>query len=74
MEDRVLRQLLDRMSGHQEEAFRELRKINPGVRVILASGYSEEDVDSRFIGRGLAGCLQKPYTLAKLRSLFSDLL
>jgi PAS domain S-box-containing protein len=57
-----------------EEAYRELRKINPDVRVILASGYSEIDVASRFAGKRLAGCLQKPYTLAKLCSLLSGLL
>jgi two-component system, cell cycle sensor histidine kinase and response regulator CckA len=58
---------MPRMNG--EEAFRELRQIDPEVRVILASGYSEHDISSRFAGKGLAGCLQKPYTLAKLRAL-----
>ncbi|HAS84119.1 MAG TPA: histidine kinase, partial [Verrucomicrobia bacterium] len=68
--------LLDLIMPHMngEEAYRELRQIAPDVRVILASGYSESDIASRFAGKGLAGCLQKPYTLTNLRSLLSTLL
>lgn len=54
-----------------EETFQELHKINPEVKVVIASGYNEDDITSRTQSKGLAGCLQKPYTLAKLRSLFS---
>ena len=39
--------------------------------MILASGYSHEDVAARFAGKGLAGVLQKPYTLAKLSELLA---
>ncbi len=68
--------LLDLIMPHMngEEAYRELRQIDPDVRVILASGYSESDITSRLAGKGLAGCLQKPYTLTNLRSLLSTLL
>jgi len=54
------------------EAFDELRRLNPNVRVVLASGYSKEDVASRFAGKGLYGVLQKPYTLARLREILAD--
>jgi CheY-like chemotaxis protein len=54
-----------------EEAFRELRKLRSDVRVILSSGYNEQDVAQRFVGRGLAGFIQKPYTVANLRSALS---
>ncbi len=50
-----------------EEAFRELRRVRSDVRVILSSGYNEQDVTQRFVGKGLAGFVQKPYTVAKLR-------
>jgi len=61
--------LMDLTMPHMDgaEAFGELRRLNPGVRVVLASGYSHEDVASRFAGKGLDGVLQKPYTLLKLR-------
>jgi PAS domain S-box-containing protein len=49
-----------------EACFRELRRLDPGVRVIITSGYNEQDVIGRFIGVGLAGFVQKPYTGADL--------
>jgi hypothetical protein len=42
--------------------------------VVLASGYSHEDVASRFAGKSLSGVLQKPYTLAKLRESLAGLM
>lgn len=56
------------------EAFRELKMIDPGVRVILTSGFNEEDAAHRFNGKGLAGFLQKPYHLAELREKLSEVL
>jgi DNA-binding NtrC family response regulator len=50
-----------------EEAFREIRRIQPDASVILASGYSEQDVVSRFVGKGLAGFIQKPFQIAILQ-------
>ena len=56
-----------------EACFRELRQLKPGVRVILSSGYNEQDIVNRFAGKGLAGFVQKPYTggdlLAKIREV-----
>ena len=61
--------LMDLTMPHMDgaEAFGELRRQNPDVRVVLASGYSREDVASRFAGKGLDGMLQKPYTLVRMR-------
>ncbi len=63
--------LLDLTMPHMDgaQALGELRRINPDIRVILASGYSEEDVAARFAGKHLSGVLQKPYSLSKLREL-----
>ena len=49
-----------------EEAFRELRRIKPDVRVIMTSGYNEQEITQRFVGRGLAGFIQKPYLASTL--------
>ena len=57
-----------------EEAFRELRNVQSDVRVILSSGYNEQEVTQRFVGRGLAGFIQKPYTMASLRSALTRVL
>jgi two-component system, cell cycle sensor histidine kinase and response regulator CckA len=48
------------------ETFRELRRIKPGVKVILSSGFNEEEATHRFIGKGLSGFLQKPYSMDDL--------
>jgi len=56
------------------ETFRELRRMRPGVRVILSSGYNEQDVTQRFVGKGLAGFIQKPYQLSTLVSVLKEVL
>lgn len=55
----ILDMTMPHMDG--EACFRELMKIDPAVKVIMTSGYNEQDVISRFTGRGLAGFIQKPY-------------
>jgi DNA-binding response OmpR family regulator len=45
-----------------EETFRRLRQIRPDVRVMLMSGFNEQEAVQRFVGRGLAGFAQKPFT------------
>ena len=49
-----------------EACFRELRLMKPEIKVILSSGYNEQDVVNLFAGKGLAGFIQKPYTTAEL--------
>lgn len=44
-----------------EQCFRELRQIKPGITVIMSSGYNEQEVTQKFVGKGLAGFIQKPY-------------
>jgi CheY-like chemotaxis protein len=60
--------LLDLTMPHMdgEETFRELRRLDHDVRVILSSGYNEQEVTQRFVGKGLAGFIQKPYQYAAL--------
>ena len=61
--------VLDMTMPHMDgaEAFSEMRRINPRACILLASGYSKEDISSRFSGKGLAGVLEKPFTLDTLR-------
>ena len=49
-----------------EEAFQEIRDIRPDARVILSSGYTEEDATGHHNWEGLGGFLQKPYPAATL--------
>lgn len=48
------------MSG--DTVFREIVAVNPRARVVLSSGYSEQETASRFSDPRLAGFVQKPYT------------
>jgi len=63
----VLDMTMPRMDG--QETFRRLRAVNPEVRVVLSSGYNEQDATNRFAGKGLAGFIQKPYTLEELAAV-----
>ncbi len=49
-----------------EETFRELRQINPQVRIMLSSGYSHDEVISRFAGQREVAFIQKPYDAGQL--------
>lgn len=49
-----------------EEVFRELRQIHRDVRVLLTSGFTEQEVLNRFRGGGLRGALQKPFGTEEL--------
>jgi DNA-binding NarL/FixJ family response regulator len=46
-----------------------LRTINPNVRIIVSSGYSEEEVTSRMGGMRVSGFIQKPYRLKSLLAI-----
>ncbi|WP_236027073.1 response regulator [Geomonas diazotrophica] len=63
--------LLDLTMPHMdgEQCFRELRQVDPAVRVIMSSGFSEHEVSQKFAGKGLAGLIQKPYKLSSLREV-----
>lgn len=49
-----------------EETFRQLRGIQPEVKVVLMSGFNQVDAVHRFSGKGLAGFVQKPFELHAL--------
>jgi len=50
-----------------EQTFRALRLIKSDARVILMSGYDEQELSARFAGQGLAGFLHKPFSPTDLR-------
>lgn len=76
--ERITAVVMDLTMPHMngEEAFREMRRMRGDLKVILVSGYSEQDATARFAGKGLAGFVQKPFKLEefrrKLRGVLSD--
>ena len=63
--------LLDLTMPHMdgEQCFRELKQMIPEVKVIMSSGFSEQEVTQKFVGNGLAGYIQKPYKLSMLKDV-----
>lgn len=74
--DEIVCVLLDmtmpRMSG--EETLSHLKRINPEVRVLLMSGYSEQEAGNRFNGKGVNAFMQKPYTPQDLQEKLNEVL
>jgi signal transduction histidine kinase/CheY-like chemotaxis protein len=68
--------LLDLTMPHidGEETFRQLRQIRPDVRVLLTSGFNQQEAVTRFTGKGLAGFIQKPFELTKLTQVVRSVL
>ncbi len=57
-----------------EVAFSELRRIRGDVRVILMSGFNEQEAVSKFTGKGLASFLQKPFGFEELSQVLRKVL
>ena len=65
--------ILDLTMPHMdgEQCFRAIREIDPKVRVVMSSGFNEQEVSEKFVGKGLSGFVQKPYTLSSLKKVLS---
>lgn len=61
--------LLDLTMPHMDgvEAFSELRKIDSQAKIVLASGFTEHEIEARFADKSPSGFLQKPYGFDSLR-------
>ena len=57
----VLDLTMPHMDG--EQTYQELRKIDAEVKVIISSGYSEQEVTRKLSGTGYLAFIQKPYTM-----------
>jgi PAS domain S-box-containing protein len=68
--DAVLLDLvMPRCSG--EQALVAIREMAPDLPVVLTSGFTEQEVSARHVGRGPTSFLGKPYRLADLEAAFS---
>jgi CheY-like chemotaxis protein len=57
-----------------QEAIRKLLEIDPGVKAIVCSGYSNDLVMSSYRSYGFRGVIRKPYSLKQLSDTISDVL
>jgi CheY-like chemotaxis protein len=56
------------------DTFRQLRRLNAKIGVIVMSGYNEQEVSSLFAGKGVGDFLQKPFTPVELQIKLKQLL
>ena len=54
------------------EVFEQLRKIDNTVKVIIASGFAQNDTISEMLEDGLVDFLKKPYSLAALNTVVTE--
>ncbi len=66
----ILDMVMPKMGGR--ETFQELKKLNPEVRTVLSTGYSQNAKAKEILDNGAMGFVQKPYLvnalLSKVRS------
>ncbi len=53
---------------------KEMQQIDPNTRVILMTGYAEDDARERFEGLQVAAYLEKPFDLPRLRAAIESAL
>ncbi|MDP6543341.1 MAG: response regulator [Phycisphaerae bacterium] len=60
----ILDLIMPKMSG--QDAFREFKKINPDVKVLVASGFSHTEATQQMLNDGALVLLNKPFQISKL--------
>jgi PAS domain S-box-containing protein len=68
----ILDLVMPGIPGHH--IFRALREINPGARVLLASGYSVEGEAQSLLKEGACAFVQKPFRFAELTTAVAEAL
>ncbi|NPU85949.1 MAG: PAS domain S-box protein [Syntrophaceae bacterium] len=68
----LLDMVMPKMGGG--ETFDQLKAMDPGVRVILSSGYSIDGEARQILGRGCKGFINKPYSLQMLSGKIREVL
>ena len=55
-----------------EAALEQFKRIRQDLPVVLMTGYGEAEAAQRFVGKELAGFIQKPFTIQKLLGAVSS--
>ncbi|MDA8123390.1 MAG: MEDS domain-containing protein [Deltaproteobacteria bacterium] len=64
--------IMPKMGGR--ETFHTLRKLAPGLPVLLSSGYSVEGLAQKILDEGANGFIQKPYGLQEISRMIRSIL
>jgi len=57
-----------------KETIRHLQQINPQVKVIVSSGFSDDPLKTDFSHYGFSGFMPKPYNLTQLSAVMHNIL
>jgi PAS domain S-box-containing protein len=57
-----------------KEAIEQLRQLNPAIKAIVSSGYSDDPVMARYRDHGFVGVVTKPYMIAELSEVLRRVL
>lgn len=68
----VLDMIMPKMNG--KETYTKLKEMNPDIKVIVCSGYSNEGEIAAMRKMGIDGYIHKPFTTEKLSSTIANLL
>lgn len=71
--DLVILDLMIQNGMGGQETIRKLHEIDPNVKAIVSSGYSDDPVVSEYRGYGFTGLLNKPYTLEELKECLDEM-
>lgn len=68
----IIDMIMPKLNGQQ--VLLELKKINPRVKAIIASGYSMDDSIKQVLNNGALGFIQKPFKMNELSSIIAQAL
>jgi two-component system, cell cycle sensor histidine kinase and response regulator CckA len=68
----LLDMIMPNMAG--ADTYQELRKLNQNVKVLIISGYSQDERANKILEEGVLGFLQKPFQLYELSKTVSEAL
>lgn len=57
----------------QKETIARLRELDPAVKAIVSSGYSNDPIMAQYRDYGFVAVLEKPYRIAELSSVLAGL-
>ena len=60
----ILDMVMPKMGGR--EAFLKLKELDPGIKALLSTGYSQDGKAQEILESGVIGYIQKPYQINKL--------
>jgi CheY-like chemotaxis protein len=57
-----------------KEAIRKLKALDPDVKAVVSSGYSNDPIVSEFLAHGFCGVVEKPYRMEELSRVLHEAL